>query len=261
MRIPMYQIDAFTSEVFAGNPAAVCVLQEWLDDSLLLAIAAENNLSETAFLVRNADGFEIRWCTPMVEVRLCGHATLASAYVVFNHLNWPHTQVRFTTRESGDLLVHQRDGLLEMDFPARPPSEQVELPALGDALGVVPESVWRSEEDVLVVVGDEQRVRQLEPDFASLARVESRGVIVSARGRQCDFVSRFFAPCVGIPEDPVTGSAHCVLVPYWADCLAKRGLHALQVSQRGGELFCQDRGERVSIAGNAVAYLEGALLL
>ena len=261
MKIPLYQVDAFTSEVFKGNPAAVCLLDEWLDNARLQAIATENNLSETAFLVKSDEGFEIRWFTPLTEVPLCGHATLASAFVVFNYLDWPEATVRFQTRQSGVLTVTKRDELLEMDFPARPPTEQKIPDDLTDALGHQPVEVLGSAEDMLVVFDDERTVREINPDFLLLARGEQRGTIVTAPSDECDFVSRFFAPLVGIPEDPVTGSAHCVLVPYWSRRLGKKQLHARQVSKRGGELFCEDHGKRVTIAGKAALYLEGTIVV
>ncbi len=259
MKIPLYQVDAFASEVFAGNPAAVCILDAWLGDAQLQSIAAENNLSETAFLVRNEDGFDLRWFTPVTEVALCGHATLASAFVLFNCREWTEDTIRFRTKKSGQLLVTKRDDLLEMDFPARP-AHAIHTPlGLDEALQVRPQDVLGSAEDILVVLDSEKSVRDLHPDFAALARVECRGIIVTARGDLSDFVSRFFAPRVGIQEDPVTGSAHCVLIPYWAEILGKKDLHALQVSKRGGELFCVARGNRVRIAGKAVLYLEGTI--
>lgn len=259
MRIPIYQVDAFASEVFSGNPAAVCILGAWPADTLLQAIAAENNLSETAFLVGNGDGFELRWFTPTTEVALCGHATLASAHVLFSCRAWHADSVRFATRRSGELGVERRGDLLEMDFPSRP-ARACETPAeLAEALGVEPVEVLESAEDVLVVLDSEVAVAGVRPDFAALQRIQCRGVIVTARGGACDFVSRFFAPRFGINEDPVTGSAHCVLVPYWAAVLGKKDLHAFQVSSRGGELFCADAGARVKIAGKAALYLEGTI--
>jgi PhzF family phenazine biosynthesis protein len=259
MKIPLYQVDAFTSEIFSGNPAAVCLLDAWLEDGRLQAIAAENNLSETAFLVRNQDGFHIRWFTPVTEVALCGHATLASAFVLFDCLGWTEKTIRFRTRESGELVVTKLEGMFEMDFPARSVHVVTPAPGLYEALRVQPQEVLGSMEDLLVVLDRERSVRELRPDFTTLGELEYRGIIVTARGERCDFVSRFFAPRVGIPEDPVTGSAHCVLTPYWAKLFSKKALHALQVSRRGGELFCAERGERVGIAGKAVLYLEGTI--
>jgi PhzF family phenazine biosynthesis protein len=259
MRIPMYQVDAFTSEVFSGNPAAVCMLETWIEDERLQSIAAENNLPETAFLVRNDDGFDLRWFTPTTEVALCGHATLASAFVLFTCLKWPEKKIRFRTRKSGELIVVERGALLDMDFPARPAHAMTSPAGLKEALKVELKEVFGSEEDLLVVLDNEKAIREMQPDFGALNRVECRGVIVTAKGDRSDFVSRFFAPRVGIPEDPVTGSAHCVLIPYWAGVLRKNDLHAFQISKRGGELFCANAGDRVKIAGKAVLYMEGTI--
>ena len=261
MNIPIYQVDAFTSQVFSGNPAAVCPLDSWIDDKLMQSIAAENNLSETAFLVESGDGFDLRWFTPVTEVALCGHATLASAFVLFTCRGWSRETVKFQTRKSGRLKVTRRGDLLEMDFPSRPPHAAEAPPGLEDALGVASTDVFASEEDLLVVLEDEEAVRVVQPDFGALGRIESRGVIITARGERSDFVSRFFAPRFGVDEDPVTGSAHCVLTPYWASLLGKNDLHAIQVSRRGGELFCKHAGERVTISGRAVLYLEGTIVV
>jgi len=261
MRIPIYQVDAFASKVFSGNPAAVCMLDAWIDDKRLQSVAAENNLSETAFLVRNDDGFDLRWFTPITEVALCGHATLASAFVLFSCQKWPGEDIRFRTRKSGQLVVVKQGDLLEMDFPSRPPYARTVPAGLKEALGVAPKEVLGSAEDLLVVLDSEQAVREVHPDFSALARVECRGISITARGERSDFVSRFFAPRVGIPEDPVTGSAHCVLIPYWASVLRKNDLHAFQISKRSGELFCTHAGERVKIAGKAVLYLEGTITI
>jgi PhzF family phenazine biosynthesis protein len=260
MKIPIYQVDAFTSEAFLGNPAAVCILDEWLDDRVLQSIAAENNLSETAFLVKNDDGFDLRWFTPVTEVKLCGHATLASAFVLFFCLQWREESITFQTRHSGRLVVRKlENNLLELDFPARPATARTPPEGLGMALGITPVKVYGSEEDLLVVLDSEKSVVAVQPDFAALAKVDCRGIIISAPGDRCDFVSRFFAPKVGVPEDPVKGSAHCVLVPYWATILNKKDLHARQVSRRGGDLFCRLADERVRIAGKAILYLEGTI--
>ncbi|MFC2069566.1 PhzF family phenazine biosynthesis protein [Chloroflexota bacterium] len=259
MKIPIYQVDAFTSELFSGNPAAVCILDEWLDDERLQAIAAENNLSETAFLLQRNGEFEIRWFTPVTEVSLCGHATLASAFVVFNYMEWSEDIIHFQSLKSGTLTVTRNKELLEMDFPAKPPSKQAAPERLSDIFNHSPLEVLGVGEYLLVVFEDEHIVRELKPDFPLLMQIEQRATIVSAPGDECDFVSRFFAPRVGIPEDPVTGSAHCILIPYWASRLSKRKLHAIQVSKRGGELFCEDRGDRVTIAGKAALYLEGKI--
>jgi len=261
MRIPIYQVDAFTSEVFAGNPAAVCPLDSWLEDTVLQSIAAENNLSETAFLVPNESGFDLRWFTPMTEVALCGHATLASAYVLFKCRRWPEQRIRFQTRKSGELVVTKQKRLLEMDFPARPTYSMSTPLWLAQALRISPLQVFGSEEDLLVVLDSETAVRAAQPDFEALNRLTERGVIITARGEKSDFVSRFFAPRVGVPEDPVTGSAHCVLIPYWAEILQKDVLHAFQVSKRGGEIFGRNLGNRVTISGQASLYLRGSIYL
>ena len=261
MRLPIYQVDAFTSKVFSGNPAAICILDTWIDDKSLQAIATENNLSETAYLVQNENGFDLRWFTPVTEVELCGHATLASAFVLFVCRNWSTDTIRFQTLKSGQLMVTRQDEFLEMDFPARPAYLQTPPDGLSHALGVTPEEVYGSEEDLMVVLDSEKTVVEVQPDFAALEQIDCRGIIITAPGDRCDFVSRFFAPSVGVPEDPVTGSAHCVLIPYWATVLDKKELYALQVSKRGGELFCGLGGDRVRISGKAALYLEGTITI
>jgi PhzF family phenazine biosynthesis protein len=262
MKIPIYQVDAFTSEVFSGNPAAVCPLRDWIDDRLLQGIASENNLSETAFFViRDGGAIELRWFTPAIEVALCGHATLASAFILFERLGWKNSEIFFDTRMSGRLVVRKKSGLYEMDFPSRPPKPDVIPVGLDVALGADLHEVLSSEEDLLAVVGSENEVRALAPDFGALDRIDRRGIIVTAGGNECDFVSRFFAPRVGVPEDPVTGSAHCVLIPYWKEKLGKSEFRALQVSRRGGELFCRDKGLRVMISGHAVLFMQGEIEL
>jgi len=260
MEIPIYQIDAFADRLFAGNPAAVCPLEAWLPDASLQAIAQENNLSETAYLVPLGPGhYRLRWFTPLREVDLCGHATLATAHVLFHHLGEAGTRLSFQTR-SGALVVEREGDWLVLDFPAQPP-QACELPAgLLEALGGEPLEVWYAAEDYLVVYDSEQAIRQLRPDFTRLGLVESRGVAVTAAGNDgVDFVSRFFAPRVGINEDPVTGSAHCKLSPYWGERLGKETLLARQLSVRGGELHCRLAGERVLLAGRAVSYLQGRI--
>lgn len=261
MKIPIYQVDAFTSEVFSGNPAAVCLLDAWMDDGLLQSIAAENNLSETAFLVPCGNGFDLRWFTPVTEVALCGHATLAGAFVLYECRNWPGDRITFQTRRSGQLTVMRRDALLEMDFPARPVIDRPAPAALNEVLRVTPTATFGSAEDLLVVLDSERAVREFRPDFAALERLDCRGVIMTARGDRSDFVSRFFAPRVGVPEDPVTGSSHCVLIPYWAGVLGKTDLYAIQVSKRGGELICRHAGDRVKIGGRAALYMEGTITI
>jgi PhzF family phenazine biosynthesis protein len=259
MRIPLYQIDAFTSRLFSGNPAAVCPLEEWLDDAVLQAIAAENNLSETAFFVWRGDRYHLRWFTPAVEVDLCGHATLASAFVILNYLEPSRETVIFDTL-SGELSVSRDGGLLSMDFPARPPSPCAAPHGLVEALGVTPREVLAAR-DLMAVFEREEVVRSMTPRMELLAQLNAFAVIVTAPGDKVDFVSRFFAPRAGIDEDPVTGSAHSTLTPYWSARLGKPKLHALQVSRRGGELWCEDRGGRVTIKGNSVRFFEGVIHL
>lgn len=261
MKIPIYQVDAFTSKIFSGNPAAVCILDTWIDDKILQAIAAENNLSETAYLVQNGNGFDLRWFTPVTEVALCGHATLASAFVQFFYRNWSEDKIEFYTRKSGQLVVTRKDEFLEMDFPARPTQVRGHSDALSRALGVTPQKVYGSSEDLMVLLDSEKTVAEIQPDLAILEQIDCRGIIITAPGDRCDFVSRFFAPRVGVPEDPVTGSAHCVLIPYWASVQGKNELYALQVSKRGGELFCGLVGDRVRISGKAAMYLEGTITI
>jgi PhzF family phenazine biosynthesis protein len=256
-RIRIYQVDAFSSQVFAGNPAAICPLEEWLPDDQMQAIACENNLSETAFFVREDDGYRLRWFTPVVEVDLCGHATLASAFIILNQLTPSANSVRFQTK-SGTLVVNREGDLLSMDFPSRPPAESEVHPKLVEALGAKPETVLAAR-DYLVVYASEDELRKLEPDMQSLAQIDKFAVIVTAPGKDVDFVSRFFAPAKGVPEDPVTGSAHCTLIPYWSKRLGKKKLHAYQVSKRGGELWCEDRGERVTMSGKGALFLEGTI--
>lgn len=255
--IPIYQIDAFADHVFAGNPAAICPLGEWLPDATMQAIAAENNLSETAFFVVEGDGYGLRWFTPTVEVDLCGHATLASAFLIFERLDPAARSIRFLTR-SGALEVGRDGDLLVMDFPALPP-EPVDAPdALTAGLGLAPVETLRAT-NYLVVFDAEADVAGLAPDMVALAALYPYGVIATAPGERVDFVSRYFAPAHGVPEDPVTGSAHCTLTPYWSHRLGKRALHARQISRRGGDVFCEDRGDRVAIGGRAVLYLEGSV--
>lgn len=252
MKNNLYLVDAFTAPNCLGNPAAVCILDRWIEDRKLQSLATENNLSETAFLLRNEGGFDIRWFTPTNEVALCGHATLASAFVLFTCRQWPAESICFQTRASGQLVVARRGELLEMDFPARPVQGRAVPAGLAEALGVAPREVLGAGDFLLVVLESEQAVQGVRPDFGALERVAFGDVVITARGDRSDFVSRCFAPRDGIPEDPVTGSAHCVLIPYWAGVLRKNELHAFQVSKRGGELFCTQAGERVRIAGRAL---------
>ncbi len=263
--IPIYQVDAFASRVFAGNPAAVCPLDAWLPDAVMQAIALENNLSETAFLVKrgpSAEGeggavYDLRWFTPAHEVDLCGHATLGSAYVVANHLNGGAGEVRFHTR-SGLLTVTREGELYTMDFPVLPPKRIDDDPAVADALGAAPQELY-DQMDLMAVFGSEAEIAALVPDLAKVAALDTRGVIATAPGDRCDFVSRFFAPRAGIPEDPVTGSAHCISTPYWSKRLGKNKLSARQISARGGALEVELRGERVLISGRVAPYMEGRI--
>lgn len=258
MRLHLFQVDAFASRVFAGNPAAVVPLDAWLPDATLQAIATENNLSETAFFVGGKGDYHIRWMTPEDEVDLCGHATLASAWVVFNEIEKRRAEVRFRS-QSGPLRVTAEGDRLALDFPSRPPEPmESSASAVAAALGARPGAVLASR-DYLALFETEDEVRALKPDMAKVAVLDRMAVIATAPGRDCDFVSRFFVPSLGIPEDPVTGSAHCTLVPYWSKRLGKASLFARQVSARGGELWCEDRGERVAIAGRCVKYLEGTI--
>ena len=259
MQIPFYQVDAFTDHLFGGNPAGVCPLDKWIPDEKMQLIAAENNLSETAFFVSENEGFRIRWFTPKVEVDLCGHATLASGHVIFNHLNHPGNMINFESR-SGRLLVRNDKNYITLDFPTAS-FTQVEPPEIiTRALGIKPSEVYFSI-DYMVLLGSEKDIAELKPDFQLLSQLETRGVIVTAKGRDVDFVSRFFAPAVGINEDPVTGSAHTILTPYWSKKLNKTELTAHQLSERKGKLICKHLGDRVEISGKAVTYLTGTIYL
>ena len=257
MQLPIYQIDAFASEVFRGNPAAVCPLGRWLDDEQMQAIAEENSLSETAFFIKQGDIYHLRWFTPVAEVDLCGHATLASAFVILNILEPGATRVRFMTR-SGELIVTRRDSLLTMDFPAQHPQPCQAPQALIEGLGETPRELLTGE-DYFAVFESENVIRNLQPDMRCLKKLDRRGVIVTAPGETVDFVSRFFAPKLGVNEDPVTGSAHCALTPYWSAKLKKQTLTARQLSHRGGDLHCKLAGDRVFISGRAVKYMEGTI--
>jgi PhzF family phenazine biosynthesis protein len=259
---PFTQVDAFTERPFAGNPAAVCLLPAEREDEWMQLVAREMNLAETAFLLRRGDGFDLRWFTPVAEVALCGHATLASAHALWEEGHLALDQVaRFQTR-SGTLTAERRDGLIWLDFPATPPVEAAAPEGLAAALGAEPASVSRTPFDYLVVLETEAQVRALEPDLGRLGRLPVRGVIVTAPSATDgqDFVSRFFAPAVGVPEDPVTGSAHCALGPYWAGRLGRRDLRGYQASPRGGLVHVRVRGERVLLGGQAVTVARGALL-
>ena len=261
MNIDLYQVDAFASKVFEGNPAAVCPLHEWLADDILLKIAMENNLSETAFFVEQGDGYKLRWFTPVAEVDLCGHATLASAHVLFEHLGYEREKILFYSN-SGELRVKKEDPELVMDFPKTPADKTTPPETLLKGLGLEleTEEVYRSV-DYMVVMDSQAGVAALDPDYHLLKKLDTRGIIATAPAdhQDTDFVSRFFAPALGIDEDPVTGSAHTMLAPYWAERLAKDTLRARQLSSRGGEVLCRVSNERVELSGRAVTYLEGTI--
>ena len=256
MKIPIYQIDAFADGPFKGNPAAVCPLDHWLPDTILQCIAEENNLSETAFFVGNAPEYHLRWFTPNTEVDLCGHATLAAAHVIFD-LHPLISTITFHSR-SGPLRVAKNNSLLTLDFPSQT-LESCQAPdILIQALGIVPQACFRGM-DYLAVLPNESDIIELTPNFELLKQLDLRGLIVTAPGTDVDFVSRFFAPNCGINEDPVTGSAHCMLAPYWGNRLGKSNLAARQLSKRGGRLHCQLSDDRVLISGNTVCYLQGTI--
>lgn len=260
MKIPFFQVDAFASEPFRGNPAAICPLDSWLPDELMQCIAMENNLSETAFFVAEGGGYRLRWFTPTVEIDLCGHATLASAFLLMTRLRPELQSVVFESR-SGPLRVTREGDLFALDFPSRPPLRMQPPSDLVRALGMEPTEFWKAR-DLMAVYDTEKQVRALRPDMVKLGALpDALAMIVTAPGESVDFVSRFFAPAHGVAEDPVTGSAHCTLIPFWAERLGKSSLRALQVSARGGELFCEDRGGRVTIAGRAVLFAEGSIFV
>lgn len=262
-KLKFYQVDAFTDRLFSGNPAGVCIMDNWISDGLMQSIANENNLAETAFVVPSGDDFMIRWFTPAVEVDLCGHATLASAFVLFNLHHYPETLIRFHSQNSGLLQVGRNEDLLILDFPA----DRLELceggiiRATEEAIGATPLEMYRGKSDYLAVVGSESTVRDMKPDFEKISKLDSRGLIVTSRGDSVDFVSRFFGPNVGINEDPVTGSAHTSLIPLWSEKLGKKELVALQLSERGGRLVCELKNDRCRIGGNARLYLKGEIYL
>ena len=254
----IYQADAFASELFKGNPAAVVPLTEWLPDETLQQIAAENNLSETAFFIPEGDHFHIRWFTPKAEVKLCGHATLATAHILFNELNFQQEQIAFNSK-SGILTVKKVGDKLQLDFPADFAQSVEPIQAFAEAFGHPATETYKGRTDYLLVFDSEETIRDMNPNFHLLQQTDARGIMVTAKGNEVDFVSRFFAPGVGIDEDPVTGSAHTTLVPFWASRLNKTEMTALQLSERGGELWCTLNGDRVLIAGKTVTYLRGEI--
>jgi predicted PhzF superfamily epimerase YddE/YHI9 len=261
MKLEIFQVDAFTSKPFGGNPAAVVPLDAWLPDETMLAIAAENNLAETAFFVKNGDQYDIRWFTPKVEVNLCGHATLASAHVIFNELKLEDEKIRFHSHRSGSLGVANDGDKFVLDFPAYPITEIATLPQLVD-VEVPPLKSWETQGNMLMLLlRSQDEVKSLEPDMQKVAELPYDEIIITAKGDDCDFASRMFAPRIGIPEDPVTGAIHCSLIPYWAGQLGKNELFARQVSARGGELFCELAGDRVKIGGHATLFLKGEIYI
>lgn len=266
MELTIYQVDAFTDRVFAGNPAAVIPLGEWLPDYVLQSLALENNLAETAYFVPTpADpdhDFHLRWFTPKIEVDLCGHATLASAAVLYRELNWARDEIRFKAL-AGDLVVRKKEGMFELDFPARAPVEEPLPEGFTQALGATPLEFLKAKK-FMAVLENKAAVLAVQPDMDFIAGLPGDGLIVTAPGRSeggesVDCVSRYFAPHAGIPEDPVTGSAHCTIIPYWSEKLGKTTLHAQQISARGGDLYCTLAGDRVLIAGQAVLYMKGVV--
>ncbi|MBI4470163.1 MAG: PhzF family phenazine biosynthesis protein [Acidobacteria bacterium] len=257
MKLPLYQVDAFTTSRFRGNPAAVVVMDEWLPDALLQAIAAENNLAETAFVIAKSGSNPLRWFSPAIEIDLCGHATLATAHVLFHYYFPGEQQLVFSTK-SGDLTVTNEAGILAMNFPSRPGRPVEVSDALRSALETEPREVFESR-DLLVILDSEEEISNFRPDAQRIATLDTFAVIISAPGKEVDFVSRFFAPRAGVLEDPVTGSSHCTLTPYWASRLGKSSLTARQLSERGGEIRCELRGDRVIIGGATVEYLRGEI--
>lgn len=258
MKFPIFQVDAFTDELFGGNPAAVCPLKEWIRPELMQQIAAENNLSETAFFVKEGDVFGLRWFTPAAEVDLCGHATLATAHVLFDELGYEKDKIQFETK-SGRLSVEIEDGHLLMDFPADKMPQVEGPPILYQALGINPTPHTYKTDDYMIVLNTQKEVAEINPDFRLLKEVNARGIIVTAKGDKVDFVSRFFAPLHNIDEDPVTGSAHTKLTPYWSEILDKDDMVAHQISKRMGKLIVRDKGSRVEILGKAITYLKGEI--
>ena len=261
MIIPIYQADAFTDTLFGGNPAAICPLEEWLPDKLMQKIAIENNLAETAFFVKTNKGYLLRWFTPEYEIDLCGHATLASAHILFTLLGYAEPTIYFETMKAGVLTVTKNGNNYTLDFPSRPPAAADIPDGLLTALGMEAPVEFLKSRDLILVYDNEDDILACKPDFNLLAKFEVVGVIITSPGKEVDFVSRFFAPGAGVPEDPVTGSAHCNLIPYWAGKLGKNQLHAYQLSARKGELWCELKGDRVLMNGKAVTYLKGEIYI
>ncbi|HEX6180595.1 MAG TPA: PhzF family phenazine biosynthesis protein [Chitinophagaceae bacterium] len=262
MKLSIYQVDAFTDRVFGGNPAAVIPLDKWLDAELMQTIAAENNLAETVFFVKNNEGsYHIRWFTPGLEIDLCGHATLASAYIIKNYIDKAVEEILFTTQQVGTLRAICKNGIYTLDFPARMP-QPCEVPdTLYKSLGITNAIEVLKSRDYFVVLPDEQAVLDINPDMTLVKQLDAVGVTVTAKGKNADVVSRFFAPKAGIPEDPVTGSAHCNIVPYWCEKLGKNKLFAKQLSSRGGDLWCELVGDRVMMSGHCAEFMKGEITL
>lgn len=260
-KIKIYQVDAFTDRLFSGNPAAVCILKEWLSDDVLQSIAAENNLAETAFIVPDNERFIIRWFTPSVEVELCGHATLATAHVLFKCLDYVKPELIFYSPQSGILKVSVQNDTLFLDFPTDNLTKCNNTVQFIKSIGIEPKEVFRGRTDYIVVVDDVSAVQNIKPDFREIAQLDSRGLAVTARGEDVDFVSRFFAPQCGIDEDPVTGSAHTSLIPIWYEKLGKTEMAAKQISKRGGNIICSYKGDRCLIGGKAKLYMTGEINL
>ena len=261
MKQKIYQVDAFTDKLFSGNPAAVCPLEKWLDNETMQNIATENNLAETAFYVKNGDQYEIRWFTPAVEVDLCGHATLAAAFVLFNHENHSGNEIQFYSHRSGPLTVTKNNPYLTLNFPTDT-LVSVELTnSITDGFNIKPRLAFKGKTDYLLIYDSENEIRSLKPDLTTISKLDVRGIIVSSKGEKTDFVSRFFAPQVGVNEDPVTGSAHTTLTPYWSEILNKKELTAMQLSKRTGFLICKNLNERVEISGQCKLYLSGEIYI
>ncbi|MES2275812.1 MAG: PhzF family phenazine biosynthesis protein [Bacteroidota bacterium] len=261
MNIPIYQADAFTDTLFGGNPAAVCPLGSWLPDATMQKIAAENNLAETAFFVKTDKGYLLRWFTPEYEIDLCGHATLATAHILFTQLGYAGPTIYFETMKAGVLTVTKNGDKYTLDFPSRPAEPAIIPTGLTEALGMKEPLEFLRSRDYMLVYDNEDEILNCSPDFNLLGKFDVVGIIITSPGKEVDFVSRFFAPSAGIPEDPVTGSAHCNLIPYWANKLGKNQLHAYQQSARKGELWCELKGDRVLMSGKAVTYLKGEIYI
>lgn len=261
MKVKIYQVDAFTDTLFSGNPAAVCPLKEhWLADATMQKIAFENNLAETAFFIRKDNRYHIRWFTPSLEVDLCGHATLASAHVLFNHEQYDGSVIEFSSR-SGILTVKKESGFLTMDFPADTIGKTNMTEGIMACFDLQPQELYKGKTDYLLVYENEEQIRNIRCNLARIAQIKARGIIITAPGNNCDLVSRFFAPQSGVDEDPVTGSAHTTLTPYWSRRFNKIELRAVQLSKRGGYLICRNKGERVEISGKAVTYMTGEIIV